>query len=551
MNRNEPVLPSGGFADDSPVDEVDEQLVAYLDGELEPLERDALEARLGRDETLRVRLRQLQRGWDLLDVLPGIYPSPDLLESTIRMAATDGSAASASPSSAPRRPPSNRSGAIWLGLVTIAALGVGAIGARVWDRLRFHQQLRQLPVAMRVEGYLQGADLEWMRQLARLPAWQETVTIAERLGEWDFRLPQQIESTAAAERPALLRDLPIEDQQVVMEAWERFERLEPEQRRAVLQSHAEVSDVPDSGELLATMERYARWRESLPADTRDKIADLPLAERSDAVSEELKKSVRQWTQQSARLLTDQDVETIFQALREIAESRVQDALEDGSPLSESVTRAFARMDPRTEAFFLRELFRFFYPSGFRRGPTAGGPGGGPVDGEAARGSSIRPGAGVPNGNANADGTNADVSPASDDSRTDSGRSRTGGFGGGDGSNRIRFDFIAPALGHLMPLLNRVAGPLTDEELWHIESVLDDPVTDLLEAVSGIGTLREDLLRSWAEESLRRMNWNRSGTTLSERYELLDPARRDQLDLLKPEEILMWLRMDDGRRRSFP
>ena len=103
----------------------------------------------------------------------------------------------------------------------------------------------------------------------------------------------------------------------------------------------------------------------------------------------------------------------------------------------------------------------------------------------------------------------------------------------------------------MPLLNQVAGPLTDEELWYIESVLDDPVTDLLEAVSGIGTLREDLLRSWAEESLRRMNWNRSGTTLSDRYELLDPARRDQLDLLKPDEILMWLRMDDGRRRSFP
>jgi hypothetical protein len=73
----------------------------------------------------------------------------------------------------------------------------------------------------------------------------------------------------------------------------------------------------------------------------------------------------------------------------------------------------------------------------------------------------------------------------------------------------------------------------------------------LAAVADIGTLREDLLRSWAEESMRRMSWNRSGTTLNERYLLLDPARRDQLDLLPPSEIIQSLRAEDGRRRSFP
>src|SRR5690606_2215355 len=80
---------AGNLSDDSPVDELDERLVAYLDGELEPEDRKALEVQLGRDADLRARLRTLQDGWELLDALPLATPSPVLLESTLRMAAIE------------------------------------------------------------------------------------------------------------------------------------------------------------------------------------------------------------------------------------------------------------------------------------------------------------------------------------------------------------------------------------------------------------------------------------------------------------------------------
>lgn len=608
MKPIDPVLTPGRFSDDAPVDELDEQLVAYLDGELEPLERDALEARLGQDESLRARLRQLQRGWDLLDILPGVEPSSDLLESTIRMAAVEAAGEVNSSSAADPLTKRRTRGVVLVSIATVAALLVGMFASRLWDRLRFRQQLRQLPVALRVEGYLQGTDLEWMRELAKLPAWNEAVTIAERLGEWDFRLAQQVDASPPDQRAELLRRLPIEDQQVVMEAWERFEKLEAAQRRAVLDTSAVVTREPDASELLATMERYARWRESLPADTRDKLSSGPLADRIETVNDELKRSVRQWTQQSARLLTDQDVETIYRALREIVDNRVQLATDEGARVPETLIRAYSRVDPRTEAFFIREVFRFYDPNAFRRGgvsPDGGRTSGslgsngigpaslgnsadGPTSARAAdpadladqgddpatrspqsdrdrpeRGS-VEPGIPFPGTTGQRSGGPGSGGPGSDGPGSGGpgtnvlggaqggfGPGLGGGAGAAGGFGRGRFDFVAPALGPLFGLLVQVGGPLTDEELWFVESVLGDPVTDLLEAVAGIGTLREDLLRSWADESLRRMTWSRGGTTLAERYQLLDPARRDQLDLLKPDEILQWLRFDDGRRRSFP
>lgn len=558
IKRNEAWPSAEDLSDELPIDPIDEQLVAYLDGELESQERDELEKRLGRDSQLRVRLRTLQRGWEMLESLPAVAPSPNLLETTIRMAATEatGPTADANASSRSRL---LKSRVFIVTAVSAVALLFGVLGAKVWEQIRFRRQLQQLPIAMRVEGYLLGGDLVWMRELAKLPQWQEAADIAQRLGEWDFRLPQRIENSQLSERKRLLQQLTIEDQQVVMEAWRRFEQLDLPKRAAVLEVATRVDGEPDKAELRATMERYARWRESLPPDVRDQITEAALPQRLELVAEELKKSVSQWTQQSSRLLTDQDVETIYQALHDIADARVRSLADQDSQATESVIRMFDRIEPRTEAFFLRQLFRapeMAWPPGppGTSGPpgpsgTSGPPGPPGTLGPPGPTGTVDPsGPAVPSGPPSLAGA---ADPAGES--TNVGGINPGPPPGGPppGTGMPRFDFIAPAFGQLLPLLNQIRGPLSDEELWFIESVLGDPVTDTLEAVAGIGTLREELLRSWAEESMRRMTWNRSGTTLSERYQLLDPARRDQLDLLPPDQILLWLRMEDGRRRPFP
>ena len=55
----------------TPDELLDEQLVAYLDDELDTRGRPwQLEARLAGDESLRNRLKQMAQSWDLLDQLP-------------------------------------------------------------------------------------------------------------------------------------------------------------------------------------------------------------------------------------------------------------------------------------------------------------------------------------------------------------------------------------------------------------------------------------------------------------------------------------------------
>lgn len=589
-------------------EQLDELLVAYLDGELTQQQRSDLERQLGRDQMLRNRLRGLQTSWDLLDELPLATPSPQLLESTIRMAiasATDtpgltpqflsdcqDATTAGGPDNDPAAShtstarPAGRSGwtdltpdngaaashaathrtaapAHWrpphwwpkhwwsrpllrTALLTIACVAIGAAVSRGWQAWQFRQQLKQLPVAMHLDAYLNASDLALMRTLINLPQWQKTVEIAERFGEWDFQLQQQIDEAAVAERANVLQQLPIEHQQVVLQAWQQFEQLDAPRKSEALQVAKRVQQQSDSTELLQTMDRFARWRESLAPSQRDQISSGSAESRVQALEAALQRTVRQWTQQTARLLTDEDTETIYQELRQIAKLRI-DQLEPTANLG--VLQAFGsqhqRMDPRMEAFFLRRLFEGSDPG--PAGPT------GPATGDDHRGPENR-GAedSGPEDNERANNERAN-NARTNNSRTNNARTNSGPPPGGPapGGGRlpapVRFDFMAPALGPLRPAIEHLSGPLQDEELWMIKQQLGGDLQAFLDAAATIDSLQADLLKSWSEESLRRMASTRSGSTYSERYQRLDPGRRDLLDLLPPDQILDSLR-DDWRRR---
>jgi hypothetical protein len=67
----------------------DELLSSYLDQELSPDERRALEKRLVDDDKLRSRLAEMRRAWDLLDELPETPFTPNFTQSTLEMVAID------------------------------------------------------------------------------------------------------------------------------------------------------------------------------------------------------------------------------------------------------------------------------------------------------------------------------------------------------------------------------------------------------------------------------------------------------------------------------
>ena len=66
---------------------MDEQLVAYLDGELEPEAAKQVEELLASDGTARNRLSQLAASWDLLDQLPRATVDDMFTRTTVQMVA--------------------------------------------------------------------------------------------------------------------------------------------------------------------------------------------------------------------------------------------------------------------------------------------------------------------------------------------------------------------------------------------------------------------------------------------------------------------------------
>ena len=68
-------------------DDAYEQLVAYLDGELDAESSRQLETRLAEDASYRRELQQLQRAWDMLDELPCAEVSESFTQTTVEIVA--------------------------------------------------------------------------------------------------------------------------------------------------------------------------------------------------------------------------------------------------------------------------------------------------------------------------------------------------------------------------------------------------------------------------------------------------------------------------------
>ncbi len=498
------------FPDDRPVDDLDEQLVAYLDGELPPDEIREVEKRLASDAALRSRLRQLQNGWDLLDELPLTSSSSTLLETTIRMAAVGGDVLK---TSSKNSVVSRRwfTGA-WLLASILGFFLLGLAIVRVGNYVRYQQQLRELPVAMHLDAYLHSTDVELMKTLAQMPQWQDASQFAEQLGEWNFDLAEQIDEATPKAREQLLTSLPIEDQETVAGAWERFENVSEEDQRQAVAIAQRVAELPDAKSVLKTMDRFAAWRESLPAEERDRLTNGTEAQKQEAIRHGLERTVRQWTRQRGRDLSDANVETIYQALREIGRLRLK-SLEDQLPPA-FVAGLKQSMDPRFEAMLLSRLFL----------PDFG------QDGPPRRDNEFRPTTPPPNQNGQP------LPPAPRQPQFSPPGMPPGFSQFREFTDRVR------------DLTEQVRGPLSDDEVYMLESVIPKNLSDMLDAASSLPVLRNELVRSWVEESLSRTIWNRNDGSLVERYQARDPNDRETIDLLPADELLRSLQGDRRGRR---
>jgi anti-sigma factor RsiW len=142
-----------------------EQLVAYLDGELDAAATGAVEQRLTQDAGYRQLLRQLQQSWDLLDRLPKAHVDQSFTQSTVAMVVVKAADDVEQLQAVSGR---RRRYTWWFGTVGIAlAFLFGYAAVARWAGRENRQLLRDLPVIEKLDQYRYAESVEFLRMLER------------------------------------------------------------------------------------------------------------------------------------------------------------------------------------------------------------------------------------------------------------------------------------------------------------------------------------------------------------------------------------------------
>ncbi len=159
------------------VDQESQQIVAYLDGELDSATNAEIEKRLADDTEFALRLQQLQRAWDLLDDLPRANSNIDFTRSTVELIAVSAE----DDLQATKNLLTQKKIQSWLlrsGLVSLAIFLGWFIGDWYFGRAQ-RQLLRDFPVIHQLDEYRLTEDLEFLKQLQDAGLFDEEGNIEE------------------------------------------------------------------------------------------------------------------------------------------------------------------------------------------------------------------------------------------------------------------------------------------------------------------------------------------------------------------------------------
>jgi hypothetical protein len=150
-------------SDPSQSERLDEELVAYLDGQLDRQSARQVEQRLASEEPVRRRLQELAQSWDLLDQLPHAVADDAFVRSTVEMVAVAAEEEFAEQQAAePRR---RRRRWLWGGCAALAVALVGyVVAANVWTDPN-EKLIRDLSVIENQERYKQAGDIDFLKKL--------------------------------------------------------------------------------------------------------------------------------------------------------------------------------------------------------------------------------------------------------------------------------------------------------------------------------------------------------------------------------------------------
>ncbi len=298
----------------------DEQLVAYLDGEMPSADARRLEARLADDGGLRSRLNALDRTWQLLDQLETDAAGRGFTRTTLEMVAA-AEEAERSFTAAPRR--RVRRAALAAALLLAAGMaGFLAVAAVRPDPNR--RLLEDFPILENLERYRAVDGIDFLTALHRAGLFQEELpAVEEPPGEW---VP--VASPDAARERIAAMDRAKKEQ---LRRWrEQFAALDADEQARLRRLYHDLAAAREPETLHAVALRYYEWLKALPPIARAELVELSPAERVERIENLLARQsrdrIRRLGAEEAQVLgawlsevTDQMIE----ALPESAQARIR------------------------------------------------------------------------------------------------------------------------------------------------------------------------------------------------------------------------------------
>jgi anti-sigma factor RsiW len=150
-----------------------EELVAYLDGELDPMASESMSTRISLDPRLRAKAEAYQRTWDILDVLPRPEPSSTFANRTLSQAIPRLSGPTllqlslAVPTKSPFPSPRPTLGFWFVSLILVMAAGAGGyFGHRaIAPPPMADPALEDVPLMKNMRLYRNVDDMEYLKRL--------------------------------------------------------------------------------------------------------------------------------------------------------------------------------------------------------------------------------------------------------------------------------------------------------------------------------------------------------------------------------------------------
>ncbi|MBN2577780.1 MAG: hypothetical protein JXB10_02225 [Pirellulales bacterium] len=302
---------------------LEEQLVAYLDGELDAESCRRIEDLLTVNPEARLALQRLEKTWELLDALGTGPTGENFTRSTLEMVAVAAEdEVEKQAAQLPRR--RRRRGLLAAGVILAAGvLGFLAMTALAPDANR--RLLEDLPLLENLDQYRQAESLDFLRLLQERRLFTEAGPEAP--------LPEQSDRQGYVERMSSQGKADLARRQ------ERFNALDPAERKKLRALQERLEADPQAAAYRRIMDNYYAWWKTLPFYDRAELTDLPPVERVRKI-EELRKTdlsafdpknlspaetaaIRQWSEQTARKRLRQMLEELPKKDRQEFEKRMK------------------------------------------------------------------------------------------------------------------------------------------------------------------------------------------------------------------------------------